>query len=103
MKSDVYDDLHVRRNIRLPNDAGIYLFREVSGTSVTTEEYRNSAGNAASGVFYDCDYIDDGPYQGEYDDIHKYFRYKYTLANGIITKTDKVGYWYEISPEYSKG
>lgn len=103
MKSDVYDDQYVRRNIRLPNDAGIYLFREVSGTSVTTEEYRNSAGNAASGVFYDCDYIDDGPYQGENDDIHKYFRYKYTLANGIVTKTDKVDYWYDISPEYAKG
>lgn len=101
--SDIYNDWSVRRNIRLPNNAGIYLFREVSGASVITEEYRNSADNPASGVFYDCDYIDDGPYQGENDDIHKFFRYKYTLTNGQIDKVDKTDYWYEISSNYAKG
>lgn len=98
VKSDIYNDQSVSRSIRLPQNAEIYLFREVSGTSVITEEFRNGAGNAASGVFYDCDYIDDGPYQGEEDDIHVFFRYKYTLVNGKISETTKIK-WYDILPK----
>lgn len=94
-QTDQYNDTTVAVSRRLPDNSGIYLYREQEGISTLVQEYRNVAGRAASGVFYDCDFVDDGPYQGEMDDIHIFSRYKYTLTNGQLSKTAKVS-WYDI-------